>query len=146
MTDKMIVLADLGRVKAYRLSYETGEKPRIEMVYDCEFPDAHGRLLDKLTDQAGRFTDSGTSGTSTRENHNLRDEIERRLVRLVAQTVNDLARNQRYWFLAATQEINARILDLLPASARATLLRNVVADLVKIPKQQVMEYFLVSAS
>jgi len=147
MTDKMIVLADLGRVKAYRLHYDMmTTKPQIELIYDCEFLEAHERLVDRVTDMAGQFPLGGAPGASNGENHNLRGETERRLIRLVAGKINDLTEGQRYWGLAAAVEINGRIVENLRADTRSKLFRNVTADLVKTPKQQVMEYFQVPAS
>jgi hypothetical protein len=147
MTDKMIVLADLGCVKAYRVNYdEMTSKPRIELVYDCEFPEARARLLDNVTDQAGRFPVSGTPGASNGENHNLRIETERRLIRSVADKISELVQGERYWHLAASEGINCRIIEHLRPETRATLCRNLPADLVKTPKQQVLDYFLAAAA
>lgn len=143
MTDKMIVLADLGRVKAFRVTYDMmTSKPQLELVFDCEFPDAHGRLLDKVTDQAGRFSVDGSPGASNGENHNLRVETERRLIRLVAGKIGELVHTERYWYLAAAEGINSRLLDQLRPEVRATLQKNLVADLVKTPRQQLLDHFL----
>ena len=147
MTDKMIVLADLGRVKAFRVTYDMmTSKPQIELVYDCEFPEAHTRLLDKVTDQAGRFPLSGKPGASNGENHNLRTETERRLIRLVAGKISDLVQNQRYWHLAAGEGINGQILAHLRPDIRSTLVRNVSADLVKTPKHEILDHFMAAAA
>jgi len=146
MTDKMIVLADLGRVKAFRVTYDMmTSKPQLELVFDCEFPEAHGRLLDKVTDEAGRFPMGGASGMSNGENHNLRIETERRLIRLVAGKINELARSERCWYLAAGEGINGRIIDQLSPETRAALYKNIAADLLKTPKQQILDYFTASA-
>ncbi|HEX4085337.1 MAG TPA: host attachment protein [Chthoniobacteraceae bacterium] len=143
----MIVLADLGRVKAFRVTYDMmTSKPQLEQIYDCEFPEAHGRLMDKVTDQAGRFALNGTPGAAIGENHNLRVETERRLVRLVAEKISELVQGERYWFLAAAEGINSRIVDLLPQPIRAALYKNIPADLVKTPKQQILDYFTTSAA
>jgi len=143
----MIVLADLGRVKAFRVTHDMmAPKPQIELIYDCEFPEAHGSLFDKLTDQAGRFPVRGASGASNGENHNLRGETERRLIRLVAEKINDLAQGQHCWYLAAGEGINGRIVENLRPETRTTLYKNVSADLVKIPKQQILDHFMSSAA
>ena len=145
MTDKMIVLADLGRVKAFRVTYEmTTSKPQLELVCDCEFLDAHGHLVDKVTDQAGRFSVSGTPGASISENHNLRAETERRLIGLVAGKISELVEGERQWFLAAAEAVNGRIVEHLRPEARAALSRNVPADLVKTPKPQILDHFMTS--
>jgi hypothetical protein len=147
MTDKMIVLADLGRVKAFRVSYDMmTSKPQLDLVYDCEFPEAHGRMQDKVTDLAGRFPTSGTPGASNGENHNMRGENERRLIRLVAEKIGELVQGERFWYLAAGEGINGRLLDHLGPATRGSLTKNVTADLVKMPKQQVLDYFLAAAA
>jgi hypothetical protein len=146
MIDKLIVLADLGRVKAFRVTHDMmTSKPHIELIYDCEFLEAHGRLLDKVTDQAGRYYMSGTTGTSTRENHKLREENERRLIRLLAEKISDLVQGTPCWYLAAAESINSRIVDHISPEARSVLFKNIPSDLVKIPKQQVLDYFTESA-
>jgi hypothetical protein len=116
-------------------------KPQIEMVYDCEFPDAHTRLQDKVTDEAGRFKRSGSPGASIRENHNIRVENERRLIHLVAEKISELVQGQRCWYMAAGEAINGRIVELLNPQARAVLYKNISADLVKVPKQHLLDYF-----
>ena len=146
MIEKMIVLADLGRVKAYRVTPDMmTSKPQIELAYDCEFPDAHHRVVDIVTDMAGSFPMSGKPGTAIGENHNLRVETERRLIRLVAEKIGELVRGQRCWYLAAAENINGRIVELLSPEARAVLFKNIPADLVKIPKQEVLEHFMTAA-
>ena len=147
MTDKMIVLADLGRVKAFRVTYDMmTSKPQLELVYDCEFLEAHGRFVDKVSDQAGRFSVSGSPGASISENHSLQVENERRLVRMVADKISELVQGERYWFLAAAEGINGRIVEQLPQTVRAALYKNIPADLVKTPKQQILDYFTTSAA
>jgi hypothetical protein len=146
MMQKMIVLADLGRVKAFRVTPdEMTSKPQIELVYDCEFPGAHHRVVDVVTDMAGSFPNGGKPGASIGENHNMRVENERRLIRLVAEKIGDLVRGQHCWYLAAAENINARIIELLSPDARAVLFKNVAADLVKTPKQEVLNHFMTSA-
>jgi hypothetical protein len=146
MTGKMIVLAGLGRVKAFRITPDMmTSKPQMELVYDCEFPDAHHRLKDLVTDMAGGFPVSGKPGTSIGENHNLRVETERRLIRQVAEKIGELARGQRCWYLAAAENINGRIIELLSPEVRAALFKNVTADLVKTRKQEVLDHFMASA-
>ena len=146
MTDKMIVLADLGHVKAFRVTHDMlTSKPRIDLSYECEFPEAHIRLGQTVSDQAGRFAQEGTPGSSTWENHNLRAENERRLLRLVAGKIGELVQGQRFWCLAAAQSVNSRIIEHLQPEVRATLIRNVTSDLVKTPKDRILGHFAVAS-
>jgi hypothetical protein len=142
----MIVLAGLGRVKAFRVSQDLmSSKPQIDLVYDCEFIDAHRRMVDRVTDQAGQFPVSGMAGASNGENHNLRGETERRLIRMVAEKINDLVHDERCWYLAAGEGINGRILDQLPPEVRSTLYKNIPSDLVKTPRQELLGHFVTFA-
>jgi hypothetical protein len=144
MTDKLIVVADLGRVKAYRVTRDDmSTSSRVELVDDVELTEAHGRLVEKVTDKAGRFPGNGTGpgGMSIGENHNLGLETERRLLKKVAERIDGLVKNERGWYLAAVKEINPRVLESLSPSARATLQKNVSADLIKTPKDELLSHF-----
>jgi len=144
MTDKLIVVADLGRVKAYRVTRDDmSPTPKLDLVDDMEFTDAHGRLLDKLTDKAGRFPGNGTGpgGMSIGEKHGIQEETERRLVKQVAERISTLAKNERIWYLAAVKEINPRVVENLHPGVRATMAKNISADLIKIPKEQILSHF-----
>ncbi len=139
MTDKLIVLADLGRVKAYRVTYDMiTSKAQVDMVYDCEFLEAHTRV----TDSAGRYATMGTAGASTRESHGLWEETERRLVRMVGEKIGELVSGEKYWYLAAPENINARLMAHLRQPAREGLVKNLAADLVKVRKQELLDHFL----
>jgi len=142
MQDKMIVLADLGRVKAFRVTHDPlAPKPQIQPIYDCEFIEAHTRISDSVTDQAGSFGNGGNPGASVGENHNLRGETERRLIRTVAAKISELVHGEHCWYLAAGEEINGRIIVHLTPEARANLRKNIPADLVKTPKQELLDHF-----
>src|SRR5581483_7233926 len=143
MADKLIVVADLGHLKAYRVTHDPMEiKPRIELVDDIELVDAHGKLLDKVTDKAGRFPGLGTGpgGMSIGENHNLLLEMDRRLVKQIAERIDQLVANENIWYLAASNEVNSRVLESLSQRSRQTMMKNVSADLTKIPKSELLSY------
>ena len=102
--------------------------------------------MDKVTDVAGRFPSNGSPGAANGENHNLRVENERRLIRLVAEKIGELVQSERYWYLAAGEGINGRLIEQLRPEARGSLCKSIVADLVKTPKQQLLDYFLAAAA
>src|SRR5687768_17175393 len=56
MNDTIIVATDLGAFKAYRLDHTERNTPRLELVEEMELVDGHGKLGDKVTDQAGRYS------------------------------------------------------------------------------------------
>ncbi len=137
MTEKIIILADLGRVKAFRVTPDMmTAKPQLELVQDCEFPAAHQRMVDRVSDQAGSFTTGGRPGSSISENHNLRGETERRLIQLIAEKIGELVQGQRCWYLAAGENINARIVEQLSSEAKAALYKNIPAHWSRLPSRK----------
>lgn len=145
MGDKMIVLADLGELKAYRIRRELLQStPTLELIANMEFTESHGRFMDKYTDQAGRFPISGQPGPmGIGEQHNVDLERERRLIRTVAEKVNELLHKElpEYWSFAATAEINERILEQIEPEWRRKLVRNLYCDLVKADRKDLLERF-----
>ena len=56
MKSKLLIVADLGLVKAYKLDFTPNHTPRLEQLEEIVLEEAHSRLLDKLTDEAGRHS------------------------------------------------------------------------------------------
>lgn len=148
MADKLIVLADLGRMKAYRVTRdEMSTTPRIEMINEFENVDAHGKMVDKVSDKAGRFpaaNGNGEGGMSIGENHNLKTEMDRRLVKQLAASIDGLVKrtDPPVWFFAAGKEINQRIVDELSPEVCSRMKKNVFADLTKIAKSDLLSHFV----
>lgn len=145
MADKLVVLTDLGAVKAYRVYRdEMNGSPRIELREAVENPDAHQRMGETLSDQAGRFpTGAGTGQMSHGENHNLRTENEKRLIERLSQQVNEIVRSSDapYFYFAAPREINQRVVDGFESGVRSKMLKNVGSDLVKVDKSAILSHF-----
>jgi hypothetical protein len=57
----LIVVADRGSLKAYRVAETPTRGPSLQLVQAFDLTEAHGKLLDKVTDQAGRFPAIGRS-------------------------------------------------------------------------------------
>ena len=51
MKSKLLIVADLGLVKAYNLDFTPNHTPRIEQLQEIVLEEAHSRLLDKLIDE-----------------------------------------------------------------------------------------------
>ena len=144
MADKLIVLADLGRMKAYRVTRdEMSKTQKLEVVEAVENAEAQSKLLNKVSDKAGRFPGSNGGTLSIGENHNLKLETARRGVRQISESINRLVKKEKpsLWFFAAAKDINQRIVDELSAGARAKLKKNVTADITKVGKSELMSHF-----
>ena len=121
MKNTLVVVADLGGFKAFKVENNNhlAREPRLEFLEQYENAEAHGHLVDKVSDLSGRFprgTGMKAGGAmSDGERHNIELESRRRLVRQLAQRLNTLARRQdvECFFLAASKEINHQLLDEL---------------------------------
>jgi hypothetical protein len=149
MKNTLVVVMDLGCLKAYRLennhAYST---PRLELVEEFESADAHGKLVDKVSDLSGRFprrTGAAhmAAAMSDGERHNIELEGRKRLVRQLAQRLNALLRNKEIerCLLAASREINHQLLDELEPQLRTKIEKNVPADLTKLERAEILRHF-----
>ncbi len=147
----LLVVADLGGYKAYKLethTYHHLQTPRLELLEQFSNPEAHGRLVDKVSDQAGRFP-RRTGGAraagamSDGERHNIELEARKRFVRQLAQRLNTLARDNQVdrCFLAASREINHPLVEELEPQVRAKITKNVPADLTKLDRAEILSHF-----
>ena len=148
MKSTLVVLADLGRLKAFKLEKDHQYRtPHLEMLEQFENPEAYGRLVDKVTDYSGRFprgigTKAG-GAMSDGERHNIQLEERKRLIRQLARRVNALARQAEVerFLLAASKEINHILLKELEPQVRSKIEKNVPADLTKVQMAEILSYF-----
>lgn len=148
MKTKWIFLADLGSLKAYRIeTSRLARRPRLVLTESFNNTEAHTRLVEQVTDLAGRFPKgSGSNGSgamSDGERHNIELERRRRLARRLAGRLNALMRRQEVesCFFAASKTINRQLLEALEPQARKKIERNVAADLTKLDKSQLLARF-----
>ncbi|MCX6967361.1 MAG: host attachment protein [Verrucomicrobia bacterium] len=144
----VIVAANLGHLKAFRVAETPTRGRKLELVNETEFPEAHGRFLDKVTDMAGRFpvTEGPGPGTamSTGEALSAELEIHKRLIQLVAERITTILNSERpeYWHFAANAEVHQAILNALAPELRERVVRHVHADLTKAPPSEVLAHFM----
>ena len=55
MKDKLIIVVDLGLVRAYRIDLTPQRTPRLQQLQQIVLDEAHTRLKDRVTDFAGRY-------------------------------------------------------------------------------------------
>src|ERR1043165_2645377 len=132
MKNTLLVVADLAGFKAFKLenNHHLNCTPRLQFVEQFQNAQAHGRLIDKVSDLSGRFP-RGTGvkaggAMSDGERHNIELEARKRLIRQMAQRLNTLARSLDIdeCFLAASREINHPLLEQLEPVVRAKIAKN----------------------
>jgi hypothetical protein len=143
----LIIVADRGSLKAYRVDETPTRGPSLRLIQAFDLTDAHGKLVDKVTDLAGRFPVSDGAGgrhaNSIAERTQLETETDRRIHKQLAdQIVKIIDRSGKEgWSFAAPAEIHGAIVDLLPRAARDRIVEHVKSDLVKIESAKLASHF-----
>lgn len=139
---------DLGCLKAFKIEdAHAHSSPRLELIEEFINADAHGRLVEKVTDLSGRFprTTGAPNGNamSDGERHNIQLEQRKRCVRALAARLTAVVRSTQpeRCFLAASREINHPLLAELTPDIRLMIERNIPADLTKVDKSKLLRHF-----
>ena len=143
---KIIIVADLGHFRAYRVIKNEGESPRVELIESYDSVEAHGRLGEKLTDTAGRFGMSGGKNGAAKgygEPHNMELELQKKVIRLIAGDVDSLISREGFprWYLAAEKKINSQLVDNIGAEAKARMEKNLTVNLTKVKAPEILARF-----
>ncbi|RJQ46329.1 MAG: hypothetical protein C4538_06935 [Nitrospiraceae bacterium] len=145
--DTIIITVDLGHFKAYRVASDPLGRPIIELIASYDSIEGHGKLSEKLSDTAGRFTGGGGEGEVAKgygEPHHLESEIIKKLEKMIAMDINALIKKERCesWYLAAGEKINNGIIKKLETGVKAKLEKNIPADLTKVRKSEILRHFV----
>ncbi len=146
MKNKLLVVTDLGLMKAYRVEETERNTPHLELLEKIVQEEAHRRFAGIVTDMAGRHTGptQRSWGAPMIDDHNIRLEMKRRLIRHVAEQINRLVQQNQpegIW-LAAHSDINRQLLDELSPAVRAMIEKNIPCDLIKAEQKSLLRHFL----
>lgn len=142
---EIIVTADRGHFRAYRVLKSPMESDRLELIQSYEVLAGHGRMADRLSDKAGRFASGRDqnlrkgSGEPTR----FERETEKRIISIIARNIDKVieAEHAEQWNFAADKSLNGRILRKLTDAVLTRLKRNLVADLTGTAPASLLERF-----
>ncbi len=143
----LVIVTDRGSLKAYRVDETPTRGPSLQLVQAFDITDAHGKLVDKVTDLAGRFPVSDGAGVhhgaSIAEHTQLETETDRRIYKQLAEQIVKIAKSDGVegWSFAAPASMHAAIVDLLPADVRDRIVEHVKSDLVKIEPAKLPTHF-----
>jgi hypothetical protein len=128
-------------LKAYRLDTTDRGTPRLELIEQVRLDDARRRVVEQVTDLAGRRAGPTAKnwGAPVADDHNLRLTLKHRLIKQIARHISRLSRAERdgLW-LVAHKEINHAIVNELPAAVHPRLERAIPRDLVKAPQRRLL--------
>jgi hypothetical protein len=144
----LVIVTDRGGLKAYRVNETPTRGPSLQLVQAFNITDAHGRLMDKVSDQAGRFAVSDGAGAhhgaaSIAERTQFATETDRRIQKELADQITKIVsqNGKEGWSFAAPAEIHAAIVDLLPPAVRDRIVEHVKSDLVKVEPAKLISRF-----
>lgn len=144
----IIIVTDRGSLKAYRVNETPTRGPSLQLVQAFDITDAHGRLVDKVSDLAGRFPVTNGAGThhgpgSIAERTHLATEMDRRIHKELADQITKIVslNEKEGWSFAAPAEIHGAIVDLLPPPVRDRIVEHVKSDLVKVEPAKLVSRF-----
>ena len=143
----LIIVTDRGSLKAYRVNETPTRGPSLQLVQAFNITDAHGRLVDKVSDLAGRFPVSDGAGgrhaNSIAERTQLETETDRRIHKQLADQIVKIVTSNGVegWSFAAPAEIHSAIVDLLPRKVRDRIVEHVKSDLVKTEPSKLPAHF-----
>src|SRR5205809_6515552 len=106
----LVIAADRGSLKAYRVNETPTRGPSLRLIQAFDLTDAHGKLVDKVTDLAGRFPVSDGAGgrhaNSIAERTQLETETDRRIHRQLADQIVKIidCSGKEGWSFAAQAE------------------------------------------
>jgi hypothetical protein len=144
----LVIVTDRGSLKAYKVNETPTRGPSLQLVQAFDMTDAHGKLIDKVSDSAGRFPVTEGAGAhrgpaSIAERTQLALEMDRRIQKELAdQIVQIVSQNGKNgWSFAAPAEIHSTIVELLPADVRQRIVEHVKSDLVKVEPARLISHF-----
>jgi Protein required for attachment to host cells len=142
----LVIVTDRGSLKAYKVNETPTRGPSLQLVQAFNITDAHGKLIDKVTDLAGRFPVSDGAGVhhgASISESKLETETDRRIYKQLADQIVKIVKSDGVegWSFAAPASMHAAIVDLLPADARDRIVEHVKSDLVKIEPAKLPTHF-----
>jgi len=156
----LIVTGDLGEVRVYRVKEELVIDPKDnaqvshkhnkgtlidalkpELVTAVDFVDAHKKISEEVTDKEGNY--KGHFGSASGEPHNLKLEIEHRLLKEIAETIMRIVRQEdpKVWHLAFPAEHKKALMDRIDPDVSGKLGTVIDEDLVKHKPEKLLERF-----
>ena len=143
----LVIVADRGSLKAYQVNETPTRGPSLKLVQAFDITDAHGKLIDKVTDLAGRFpvTESAGAhrGAASIAESKLETETDRRINKELADQISKIVNGsgKQGWAFAAASKIHSAIVDLLPDRVRNRIVEHVKSDLVKVEPAKLPNHF-----
>ncbi|MCF7669118.1 MAG: host attachment protein [Verrucomicrobia bacterium] len=146
MRNALLIVADLGMIKAYRVENHRQDNPRLVPVHEEFFSQAHKKMSEKISDSSGRHkSPAANSSAPMADKHNLELEVHKRQTKRIAEEITSLLSRDsvEICYFAAAKTVNKQILDQLPNNLQDKIFRNVPLDLTKTERAKLWNFFKV---
>lgn len=135
-TCSLIVLADRGQLKAYRVTETPTRGPSLHLVDDFQITGAERELpFNVESSQRHVSLPSDWQALEGETNYRLFKKLAARIAKVVK------TEHAEGWSFAAEPSIHKAIVDLLPAVIRERIVEHVPSDLVKTNPAQLRSHF-----
>lgn len=126
----LIILADRGSVRAYRVQETPTRGPHLELVQAFE-------ITDVMSAPTMRHRTPMTDWPQ------LEAEMDRRICKELATEITKIVERNpgEGWSFAAPESIHAKIVEHLPPEIRERIVEHVESDLVKLPASALPSHF-----
>lgn len=148
MIEKIVVVASMGRLRAFALEEDRfSSTPRLRLLDEVE-TEVETKLSDHLTDQAGQFPKgsksfSAISDMSNGERHNIELELKKRATRTLSGRMAELLEPEgvQSCYFAAGAPLHQQILEELSPKIRSKITKRLQANLAKVGESELMSHF-----
>lgn len=135
---KYIIVADMGELKSYEVKWmDDIERYHLELQYDLDYIEGRQTIGETLSDDRGRFRhESG-------DDHGAATEAEHRLIRHIANDISAFLSDvpEGSCYLAFPIKHHKELTESLSETAQKALAKNIAADLVKCPVEDLLSHF-----
>lgn len=135
---KIIIVADMGELKSYKVQMITAtNRFHLELQNDLNYIEGRESMSETLSDGRGRF--GHESGDDLGAEH----EGEQRLVRKIADDISKVLATAQPLsaYLAFPPKHHKELTSALSDRAQKALTKNIAADLVKCPVEDLLSHF-----
>ena len=129
-TSSLIIAADRGSLRAYRVQETPTRGPRLELIQAFELTDVMN-------------TASMRHATPMTDWPQLEAEMNRRACKELATEIAKILRRNpgEGWSFAAPQSIYSKVIEHLPREIQERIVERVQSDLVKLPATALLSHF-----
>jgi hypothetical protein len=135
---KYIIVADMGELKSYEVKWiDDIKRYHLELQYDLDYIEGRQTIGETLSDDRGRF------GHESGDDHGVVTEAEHRLIRHIANDISAFLSDvpEGSCYLAFPIKHHKELTESLSETAQKALAKNISADLVKCPVEDLLSHF-----